>query len=139
MGTVPTNQRLLIASWVGAGIQIPPNSGRLLQRWNVLEHLQKYAVQPEGIHFRRWENGNIIGYTALGQTFQDDFEVPYYVVHRAHFHEALYQRAMQLGVSMTLGCRVMEYEESKGSVVLENGQRIRGDLIIATDGKSISP
>ncbi|USP74124.1 hypothetical protein yc1106_01398 [Curvularia clavata] len=114
--------------------EIPPNSGRLLQRWNVLKHLQKYAVQPEGIHFRRWENGNIIGHTTLGQTFQDDFEVPYYVVHRAHFHEALYQRAMELGVSVELGCRVREYDESKGSVVLESGQKIRGDLIVAADG-----
>ncbi|XP_014551814.1 hypothetical protein COCVIDRAFT_19972 [Bipolaris victoriae FI3] len=119
---------------VGAGIQIPPNSGRLLQRWNVLQHLHKDAVQPEGIYFRRWETGNTIGYTALGQTFQDDFDVPYYVLHRAHFHEALYQRALELGVSVKLGCRVKEYEDSKGSVVLESGQRIHGDLIIAADG-----
>ncbi|KAJ5037143.1 hypothetical protein J3E74DRAFT_278698 [Bipolaris maydis] len=119
---------------VGAGIQIPPNSGRLLQRWNVLQHLHKNAVQPESIYFRRWETGNTIGHTALGQNFRDHFEVPYYVVHRAHFHEALYQRALELGVSVKLGCRVKEYEESKGSVVLGSGQRIRGDLIIAADG-----
>ncbi|KAJ4310729.1 hypothetical protein N0V94_008303 [Neodidymelliopsis sp. IMI 364377] len=126
-------------SAVGAGIQIPPNSGRLLQRWNVFEHLQRYAVQPEGINFRRWETGNVIGRTAFGQNFQDDFGVPYYVVHRAHFHEALYQRAMELGVSVELGCKVREYEESKGSLVLESGVKISGDLIVAADGRSTLP
>ena len=64
--------------------------------------------------------------------------MPYYVVHRAHFHEALYERAIELGVSVELGCRVREYEESKGSVVLESGLRVCGDLIIAADGRSIS-
>lgn len=103
----------------------------------MFDHLQKYAVQPEGINFRRWENGNVIGHTALGQAFQDNFEVPYYVVHRAHFHEALYQRAMDLGVSVELGCRVKEYEESKSAVVLESGRRICGDLVIAADGRSL--
>lgn len=130
---------LLTARRVGAGIQIPPNSGRLLQRWNVIERLHEYAVQPEGINFRRWETGDVIGYTTLGQTFQNDFEAPYYVVHRAHLHEALYQRAIELGASVELGCRVKEYEESRGSLVLESGLKVHGDLIVAADGRSMSP
>lgn len=41
---------MLIPSEVGAGIQIPPNSGRLLRRWGVFEHLEKWVVKPEGIN-----------------------------------------------------------------------------------------
>ncbi|PVH98236.1 FAD/NAD(P)-binding domain-containing protein [Periconia macrospinosa] len=130
--------RILEQAWelgeVGAGIQIPPNSGRLLRRWGVFEHLEKWAVQPEAINFRRWENGKIIGYTALGDDFKDNFEVPYYVVHRAHFHESLHQRALQLGVVVKLGCRVVKYNEHQGSVLLESGSVIRGDLVVAADG-----
>ncbi|KAF2496526.1 FAD/NAD(P)-binding domain-containing protein [Lophium mytilinum] len=119
---------------VGAGIQIPPNSGRLLHRWGVFEYLEKLAVKPEGINFRRWENGQTIGYTALGKSFQEDFEVPYYVVHRAHVHEALHQRALDLGVLVELESRVVQYHEEHSTIVLENGSVIQGDLVVAADG-----
>ncbi|KAH7067270.1 hypothetical protein BKA63DRAFT_570580 [Paraphoma chrysanthemicola] len=119
---------------VGAGIQIPPNSGRLLRRWGVMQHLEKSVVRPQGINFRRWENGRIIGYTALGDSFRDNFEEPYYVVHRAHFHDALLKRALQLGVKVDLGCRVVQYSESIGSVLLADGATVSGDLVVAADG-----
>jgi salicylate hydroxylase len=120
---------------VGAGIQIPPNSGRLLKRWGVFEYLRKWTVKPEAINFRRWENGNIIGYTSLGKTFVEDFEVPYYVVHRAHFHEAMHQRALELGVAIRLNNRVVQYREQMGSVELANGSIVQGDLVVAVDGR----
>ena len=120
---------------MGAGIQIPPNSGRLLKRWGVFEYLRKWTVKPEAINFRRWENGNIIGYTSLGKTFVEDFEVPYYVVHRAHFHEAMHQRALELGVAIQLNSRVVEYREQMGSVELANGSIVQGDLVVAVDGR----
>lgn len=120
---------------VGAGIQIPPNSGRLLHRWGVFEHLQKHVVAPQSIHLRRWENGKIIGCTDLGDQFKSDFEVPYYVVHRAHLHEALHVRATELGVVIELSSKVAKYDERGGSVELVDGSVVRGDLIVAADGK----
>jgi salicylate hydroxylase len=121
-------------SQVGAGIHIPPNSGRLLHRWGVFEHLEKWAAQPESINIRRWEDGRMIGRTALDAMFQKDFKSPYYVVHRAHYYEALHQRALQLGVVLELGCRVVQYRENQGSVVLSDGSVIEGDLVVAADG-----
>lgn len=100
-----------------------------------MEHLEKWVVKPEGINFRRWEDGKIIGHTALGDSFQDDFQIPYYVVHRAHFHEALHQRALQLGVLVELGCRVTQYNEDSGSVIFGDGSVAQGDLVVAADGK----
>lgn len=101
----------------------------------MFEHLEKWAVKPECINFRRWENGNVIGHTALGMNFQDSFKIPYYVVHRAHFHEALHQRALQLGVVVDLDSRVVRYNEEQGSIVLADGSIFKGDLVIAADGK----
>ncbi|KAJ4286513.1 hypothetical protein N0V90_013213 [Kalmusia sp. IMI 367209] len=124
---------------VGAGIQIPPNSGRLLHRWGIFEHLQRSAVQPEAINFRRWEDGKVIGHTALGGAFEESYKVPYYVAHRAHFHEALHQRALQLGVFIELGCKVVKYNERQGSVELQNGGMRRGDLVVAADDDDHEP
>ena len=126
---------LLTELWVGAGIQIPPNSGRLLRRWGVMKHLDEWAAKPECINFRRWQNGNVIGHTDLGKAFIADYTEPYYVAHRAHFHEALVQTAVELGVDLRLDCKVKEYYEAQGCVVLESGIRIQGDLVVAADGQ----
>lgn len=125
----------MLIGQVGAGIQVPPNSGKLLRRWGVMKHLDPWLARPGSINFRRWQNGAIIGYTDLGESFQDDFQEPYTVVHRAHFHEALVKTAIDFGVEMRLGCKVVEYVANKGAVVLEGGQRVRGDLIVAADGR----
>ncbi|KAK7183731.1 salicylate hydroxylase [Paraphaeosphaeria sporulosa] len=123
---------------VGAGIQIPPNSGRLLHRWGVLEESDKWAVQPEAIMFRRWKNGEVIGHTALDNVFKDAFEVPYYVAHRAHLHDALHRQALRLGVIVKLGCKVVQYHEQV-SVTLCDGSVVKGSLVVAADGiKSVA-
>lgn len=92
-------------------------------------------MKPDAIHFRRWEDGREIGCTALGKDFQENFKVPYYVVHRAHFHNALHQRALQLGVVVELNTRVVKYCEKSASVELANDTIIMADLVIAADGK----
>lgn len=121
---------------VGAGIQIPPNSARLLRRWGVFKHLEEKAVQPDSIKFRRWENGNVIGLTKLDSEFAENYGSPYYVVHRADFHEALYLRARELGVKVRLNSKVVEYIGGS-SAVLEDGTVAQGDIIVGADGKII--
>jgi len=121
---------------IGAGIHIPPNAGRLLYQWGVAEHIEKLAIKPEGINIRRWEDGSVIGYTALDACYISDFGAPYYVVHRAHYHDALHKVAVKLGVAIQLGARVVRYQEQKGAVMLEDGSVIAGDLVVAVDGVS---
>ena len=61
--------------------------------------------------------------------------MPYYVVHRAHFHEAMHQRALELGVAIQLNSRVVEYCEQMAYIVLANGTIVQGDLVAAVDGR----
>ncbi|ROV90349.1 hypothetical protein VMCG_09711 [Cytospora schulzeri] len=119
---------------VGAGIQVPPNSGKLLERWGVMNRLVKRAVQPANINFRRWQNGAIIGVTDLSSDFGAQYGAPYYVVHRAHLHAALYEQAVDLGVKMRLNSKVDAYDTDTGSVVLSDGNTFQGDLVVAADG-----
>jgi salicylate hydroxylase len=86
--------------------------------------------------FRRWENGELIGYTKLVPDFRDNFKAPYYVVHRAHFHMALYRRALDLGVHVRVASRVEEYCTEAPSVKLGTGEVFCADLIVAADGKA---
>jgi salicylate hydroxylase len=120
---------------VGAGIQIPSNSARLLLEWGLGPFLGDKVVEPEGISFRRWETGNVIGYTKLIPDFRETFKAPYYVVHRAHFHDALYQLALRLGVEVKINSKVVDYDEHTPSLTVEDGRSMQADLIIAADGR----
>jgi salicylate hydroxylase len=87
--------------------------------------------------FRRWDNGEVIGYTKLVPDFRENFQAPYYVVHRAHFHSALHKRALELGVEVKVNSKVVDYDLEAPSVELENGQVLPADLVVAADGKLI--
>jgi salicylate hydroxylase len=88
--------------------------------------------------FRRWDNGEVIGYTKLVPDFRDNFQAPYYVVHRAHFHGALHKRASELGVEVRVNSKVVDYDLEAPNIGLENGQVLSADLIVAADGKLTS-
>ena len=119
---------------VGAGIQIPPNSSRLLLEWGLGPFLGDKTVEPEGISFRRWQSGRVIGYTKLVPEFRKSFTAPYYVVHRAHFHDALYRRAIELGVNVLINHKIVDYDDTVPAVSLANGKVLKADLVVAADG-----
>jgi salicylate hydroxylase len=121
-------------SQVGAGIQIPSNSSRLLLKWGLGPFLADKVVEPEDIKFRRWENGAVIGLTKLIPEFQDNFDAPYYVVHRAHFHDALHQLALRLGVQVQINSKVVDYDAEAASITTEHGQTFSADMVICADG-----
>ncbi|PYH76830.1 salicylate hydroxylase [Aspergillus uvarum CBS 121591] len=124
---------------VGAGIQIPSNSSRILFRLGLEPYLKPYVTAPENIAFRRWQTGKVIGKTRLLPDFIDIFGAPYYVIHRADFHSALCQRAKDLGIEINLGAVVVDYDPELGSITLKDGTRHTGDLVVAADGiKSVA-
>jgi salicylate hydroxylase len=84
---------------------------------------------------RRWEDGEAIGLTDVGQKFRAMFHAPYYVIHRANFHEILHGRAHALGVDIKLGSKVEAYDAETPSVTLQNDQVLIADLIVAADGR----
>lgn len=121
-------------SKVGAGIQIPPNSTRLLLKLGLGPYLEKYVTEPESVLMRRWENGKVIGRTRLDPEFKEQFDAPYWVIHRAHFHEAMHALAVDLGVTVNLASRVVSYDVERPSITLDNGSVVPTDLIVAADG-----
>jgi salicylate hydroxylase len=92
------------------------------------------VVEPANIHFRRWETGDIIGKTKLVPDFRETFRGPYWVIHRAHFHDALLRRALELGVEIRTGCKVVNYDFDEPSVTLEDGSTHVADLVVTAEG-----
>ena len=87
------------------------------------------------MNFRRWENGRIIGKTVLVPNFQQKFDAPFYVAHRADLHDALLQRAVTLGAEIKVNSKVVSYDPHAPSVTLVDGSVHSADLIVAADGQ----
>ncbi|KAF2643524.1 FAD/NAD(P)-binding domain-containing protein, partial [Massarina eburnea CBS 473.64] len=119
---------------VGAGIQIPPNSSRLLLKWGLGPYISPSAIEPQAIRMRRWQDGSVLSTTRLRPGFREKYGAPYYVVHRANLQLALRDLALDLGVVIRLEAGVREYRQGVGKVVLENGEVWEADLIVAADG-----
>ena len=132
--TVTVFERAPELGEVGAGIQIPPNSARLLLSFGLGPYISPHAIQPTAIQMRRWENGTVIGLTKLIPDFEEKFGAPYYVIHRANLQIAMYRLAVDLGVDVMLGQGVKEYDGERARVVLESGMVVEGNLVVAADG-----
>lgn len=120
---------------VGAGIQVSPNSTRLLRRWGLGRHLEETAVKPEGIAFRRYDTGELVGFTTWGDLTEKEYGAPYYHIHRADFHKLLYDLVAP-HVNIRLGSTVVGCDPNpvSPSVTLGSGEVVRADLIVGADG-----
>ncbi|EKM59723.1 uncharacterized protein PHACADRAFT_250403 [Phanerochaete carnosa HHB-10118-sp] len=117
---------------VGAGIQVTPNVTRLLRRWGLGDAVEKIAVRPEAIVFRRYSTGERVGYTKWGEQMED-YGAPYYHIHRADFHKLLFDLATP-NVTLRLKSTVVGVDPDAPSLTLASGEVIHGDLIIGADG-----
>lgn len=124
---------------MGAGIQVTPNLSRLLLRWGLGPQLERLAVLPDAIVFRRYSDGERVGYTKWGARMTAAHGSPYYHIHRADFHRMVYDLVCDApGVEFRLNSTVKSVnpdpQGSGPSVTLTTGEEIRGDLIIGADG-----
>ncbi|KAI1364869.1 putative monooxygenase [Xylaria arbuscula] len=119
---------------LGDIISFGPNSSRIFQRWpGVAAKLDALSQRADGLEIKSW-----LGETLLKQTWtqeQADFGIRF-DGHRGEFHEIVYQHALEIGVDVRLGARVEDYfeDEDHAGVVLEGGERIEADVVLAAEG-----
>ncbi|KAF2164138.1 hypothetical protein M409DRAFT_25485 [Zasmidium cellare ATCC 36951] len=121
-------------SELGAGIQVPPNSLTIMHKWGVEEAIKAKSVEPKNLWWKRWQDGKVIAKTRYKPDFEENFGVPYRVIHRAHLHEALHDKAVDLGVRIHLGHTVASYDPERPSIRFTNGKEVVPDLLVAGDG-----
>lgn len=119
---------------VGAGIQVPPNSVRVLQKYGLLSEIKPIVSVPKGIVLRRYADGNPISTTALDPEMTDMYGYPYWLIHRADYQRVLYEAAVERGIKYIKNCRVLRVDDATVTVHLENGKELSADLIIGGDG-----
>ncbi|EOD48813.1 putative fad binding domain protein [Neofusicoccum parvum UCRNP2] len=91
---------------IGAGLQITPNSSRLLKGWGVYEKLQSQAVEPKSLLVHRYSGKILAKEDEFDKHMKEKYGSPFSDVHRVDLQQALVARARELGVVLRLGQRV---------------------------------
>ncbi|KAK5236506.1 hypothetical protein LTR47_002457 [Exophiala xenobiotica] len=120
---------------VGAGIQIPPNTTRILARWGILPAIEKVSVRPNNIIMRSYRDGKILSSQPLIPVCEDVYGYPYLHIHRADYHKILVEEARKCGVDIQLDSYVTGIDFERPAVHVKNrSEPFLCDLIIGADG-----
>ncbi|KAI0156242.1 hypothetical protein BJ166DRAFT_555206 [Pestalotiopsis sp. NC0098] len=121
---------------VGAGIQVLPNSARVLFSWGLKDALEPYSTKPQKCNFIGWKGNHLssMDYHAYAQASG----APFWDFHRANLHKCLLDRAVELGASILTKASVADLvvaeDQLSAAVVLRDGRRMDADLVVGCDG-----
>jgi salicylate hydroxylase len=122
---------------LGAGISLPPNAWRVLERLGLAQALLQVGCQPERGLIRNGLTAEIIKEVPFGAAVQTRFGAPYVQLHRADLQSVLLQAllsqkpdAVKLGHSL---CDATTGPEG-ARLTFENGYATRADVLVGADG-----
>lgn len=123
---------------LGAGIVVPPNLVRPLQRLGLLQALQRRSVRLEAAwEFRRWQNGQVLFSQPMGDHCEQLYGAACYVAHRADLLDILRQ-SLPATVIRTGHCfraaRPMRDCVSLNFATATGQRWLQADLAIGADG-----
>ncbi|HMA07999.1 MAG TPA: FAD-dependent monooxygenase [Ramlibacter sp.] len=123
-------------SEVGAGIQLGPNTTRILVGWDLEPALLDVAARPQLLRARSAHNGWELGRMALGADFARRYGAPYLTVHRADLHAVLEAGARRVGVDPQLASRITSVTPGPNSVRVgvANSRYDECDVLVGADG-----
>ncbi|PSR82628.1 FAD binding domain-containing protein [Coniella lustricola] len=123
---------------VGAGIQVLPNSARVLASWGVLDSLEPFATKPSRCNFIGWQGNHLsqMNYHAYAAASG----APFWDFYRMNLHKCLLDRAVELGAKVVTHARVTSLhisesaDSSIATVSTADGREFSADLVVGADG-----
>ena len=121
---------------IGAGVQLSPNSTRVLRYLGLDHALLKYAFIPHGTEFRHWRDGNIISDSPLGGAAVERFGAPYYHIHRGDLLRVLIEATSQFSnIKLHTNTRITNFSQNDDGVsVVVNDKTHTADVLVGADG-----
>ena len=122
---------------LGAGVQISPNGSRVLRALGLQPAMEAIASVPTAKEMRLFNTGQAWRVQDLGANAEARYGSPYWLVHRGDFHAVLVQAlAERAPDAVRVGARCIGFEQDADGVtlLLESGERVRGDALIGADG-----
>lgn len=116
---------------IGAGIQMMPNSMKVLRGIGVEDRLRAVAFAPYSHLNRVWNTGEITRELPMPESL---FGAPYLCMHRADLHEALLSAIPAESVHLNKKLIGLEPVGSQVRLVFADGSRVTADAVIGADG-----
>src|SRR5436853_6089077 len=112
---------------IGAGIQMMPNSMKVLRRIGVEERVRATSFQPYSHLNRQWDTGEVMRELPMPESL---FGAPYLCMHRGDLHEAL--ASVLPPEIIHLGKKLVRLEERGSRVMLtfDDGTGAAADVVI---------
>lgn len=121
-------------SEVGAGIQVSPNASRVLHGLGLADPLARHAVRPLAWHQRRWDDGETLLRTPLGESVEAAFGFPHYQIHRGDLLGALAGAVPTERVHLEHRLTGLRDRGDRVEARFANGVRAEVDLLVGADG-----
>src|SRR5581483_7639965 len=116
---------------IGAGIQMMPNSMKVLRKIGVEDRVRATSFQPYSHLNRQGDTGEVMRELPMPEAL---FGAPYLCMHRGDLHEAL---ASVLPPDIIhVGKKLIGLDDRSGRVALsfEDGSRAEADIVVGADG-----
>jgi 2-polyprenyl-6-methoxyphenol hydroxylase-like FAD-dependent oxidoreductase len=116
---------------IGAGIQMMPNSMKVLRAIGIEDRLRQVAFQPYSHLNRVWDTGDVMRELPMPENL---FGAPYLCMHRADLHDALLS-AVPAEI-LHLDKKLTGLDQSPGQVTLHfaDNTRAHADAVVGADG-----
>jgi salicylate hydroxylase/6-hydroxynicotinate 3-monooxygenase len=116
---------------IGAGIQMLPNSSRVLRGIGVEAKLRNTAFEPYSHLNRVWDTGEVKRELPMPESL---FGAPFLCMHRADLHEALH--SVLPPEIVHLNKKLVGLDQANGQVTLSfaDGTKAQADAVIGADG-----
>jgi salicylate hydroxylase len=122
---------------VGAGVQLGANGTRLLIALGLQEAMERVVCAATAKEMRLGTTGQSWQVFDLGDSSVERFGAPYWMVHRGDFHAVLLQAVRRMApdaIHAGNGCVGFEQTIDGVTLILADGQRVTGDVLIGADG-----
>lgn len=116
---------------IGAGIQMLPNSMKVLRGIGIEERLRGFAFAPRSHLNREWDSGEIRAELPMPEEL---YGAPYLCMHRGDLHGALASLVPQEIVHLGKKLVGLDARASGVELAFADGTRARADAVVAADG-----
>jgi 2-polyprenyl-6-methoxyphenol hydroxylase-like FAD-dependent oxidoreductase len=116
---------------IGAGIQMMPNSMKVLRRIGVEDRVRGTAFQPYSHLNREWDTGKVIRELPMPENL---FGAPYLCMHRADLHAALAEAVPESIVHLDKKLVGLEQRADAVTLAFADGTKVAANAVIGADG-----
>lgn len=126
----------------GAGVQLGPNSVKVLEGFGLSKQLKAVAALPHELMVRNATSGTVLGRMPLGKSMVEQYGSPYATIARADLHSMLLTALCHSGsAKLMLDSEVTSVTQDKDSVSVQlaapegqSPQILKADVLVGADG-----